>query len=249
MGVSLVGGLSLHPATSYPPPNPRQLPHPSHSLPPLHHHLPLALALSSDSYFSLSSSPNSSGLSSPTSHLPNPSSLVHTRSAFLFPHTSSSSSSLHRPQDVRMEPQSVVVSDQSVLDSLVTVRSARNGRMGRNNNRHSFSEGDDSNPNFLSLPSNHTHSHTHSGPTRTRRNSSGSETRVRRLSHGNQSLSPSSDSLSLRRQRRRSHDARDGQMDLLESLVGNFRVRRQSRNGASQSQFLRPSGESYLASV
>ncbi len=114
MGASLVGRLSLHPATSYPPPTPRQLPHPSHSLPPLHHHLPLALALSSDSYFSLSS-PNSSGLSSPTSHLPNPSSLVHTRSAFLFPHTSSSSSSpsssLHRPQDVRMEPHCVVVSD------------------------------------------------------------------------------------------------------------------------------------------
>lgn len=250
-GVPVAGGLSLHPASSYPPPNSRQHPHPTHSLTHHHHHHPVTLALSNDSYFSLSSSPTSSGLASPTSVHPNPtSSLFLSRSAFLFPNSSlssssSPSSSLQNPQqDVTMETQSVVVSEQNVMDSLVTVRSARNPRVRPNTDRHSFSEGDVSNPNTLSLPAsglshthNHTHGHTHSqsysGPTRTRRNSSGSEQRIRRLSHG-PSLTPTSESMSLRRQRRRSHDARDGQMDLLESLAGNFRVRRQSRNGVNQ---------------
>ena len=185
---SLNLGVSIHPPTS-----------PSYSYPPpnviCHHRFPLALSLSTDSYFTVSP---------PGSH----------QQAFQFP-------TMATPHEVDgSERQSVIVSNQNVLESLVTVRRSSNGN---GSNRHSFSEGEQPNPNFLSLPL--------PGAPRRRRNSSGSDQRMRRVSHSSGDL--------IRRARRRSHDAGDERMDILERL----RMEANRWNSRTQSRVLGPTSE------
>ena len=219
-----LSGLTFHHPTS-----------PSHSYPPptlVCHRHPLTLSLSNESYFTASPS---SSLNSSHSHLPSPSSnlpphlqslthpqthLLHPNSSshFLFPPTSSSSHQHHQQETISEHPQRVVASGQNVMESLVTVRGGSYSTTSGNRSRHSYSEGEHFhvNPSLLLPPPPHNRTH------RRRRNSSGSssEPRVRRHSHGtnSSSYSLSPDPLSVRRQRRRSHDARDEQAELLESL-------------------------------
>ena len=249
-----LGGLTFHhpssPSHSYPPP----------SL--VCHRHPLTLSLSNESYFTSSSSPSSSLNSLNQSHAPSPSSsqqpthsqshsfshpqthLLHPNlsSQFLFPTTTSSSSHhRHQQETISEQPQRMVSSGQDVMESLVTtIRTGSHSTANRHgtsssSNRHSYSEGERLyvNPSLLLPPNRSSHNHH-----RRRRNSSGStsEPRVRRHSHGtsNPSYSLSPDPLSVRRQRRRSHDARDEQADLLESL----RAVASRRNSRTQSPFV-----------
>lgn len=163
---------------------------PSYSYPPptfVSQRHPLALSLSSDSYFSPASAFHS-----------------HLRSQSLISPISSAS---HLENS--LEAQSVVSSNQSVMESLVTFRSPSHG-IGTN--RHSYSDGDVLNASSLLSPY-------HFSYQRRRRNSSGSE-RLRRHSHGTHGNHSNSlgDASSLHRTRRRSHDARDEPVELLENL-------------------------------
>ena len=194
---------------------------PSHSYPQslVCHRYPLTLSLSTDSYFT--ASPGSSGEHTPTA--------THSGSQFL----SQNSSFPHRSFQ---HSQRVVVPDQSVMDSLVTVRTSRHSLAGANvsinaarhshgvgHGRHSFSEGDRPNPHLLIPPQ------THSQSQRRRRNSSGCEHSV--------SQSPtnrSGSSSDLRRHRRRSHDARAEQGELLASLNAAASRRRRSHSSPFQ---------------
>jgi len=163
---------------------PQSYPHPSLVC----HRYPLTLSLSDDSYFNSSLPTQPQVNSHPYSH-----SHIHSQ-----PHTNGNR------EDSQIGNR-VVVSNQSVMESLVTVRTSSNTR---GSNRHSYSEGE--NPG-LRLPA--------SSP-RQRRNSSGSEQRRRHSHHtyGNSSSVLSADATSIRRHRRRSHDARDERADILESL-------------------------------
>ena len=172
---------------------PQSYPHPSLVC----HRYPLTLSLSDDSYF------NSSHPTQPQVH-------PHPTQPPMYPHPYSHAYMYSQPHTngIREDSQNsdrVVVSNQSVLESLVTVRTSSSSR---GSNRHSYSEGETPS---LRLPS--------SSP-RQRRNSSGSEQRRRHSHHtyGNSSSVLSADATSLRRHRRRSHDARDERADILESL-------------------------------
>ena len=246
-----MGGLTFHHPSS-----------PSHSYPPpsslVCHRHPLTLSLSNESYFTSNSSPSSSlnslnsraspsssfqpthshSFSHPQTHLLHPNLSSH----FHFPTTTSSSSlQYHQRETISEQPQRGVSSGQDMMESLVTVRTSSQSTANRhgstsNSNRHSYSEGERLyvNPGLLLPPPRSSHSHH-----RRRRNSSGSTSeppRVRRHSHGtsNPSYSLSPDPLSVRRQRRRSHDARDEQAELLESL----RAAASRRNSRTQSPFV-----------
>ena len=123
------------------------------------------------------------------------------------------------------------------MDSLVTVRTSRHSlagasvtisstRSGQGHGRHSFSEGDRPNPHLLIPPQ------TRSQTQRRRRNSSGCEQSVH---HSSTSIAtrPGS-SLDLRRHRRRSHDARAEQSELLAGLNAAASRRRRSHSSPFQ---------------
>lgn len=184
---------------------------PSHSYPPppslVCHHYPLALSLSTDSYFS--SSPNSSNN-------------VHQHRSNSSPNTNSRSMlSFHQgASNVEQSLPTNRLASTNVMDSLVTVRTSRSSvpqgasvTFSTSSNRHSFS-GAERVSHHLTVPAS-----THSQTQRRRRNSSGSEQRSRRHStHIMSSPSNPVSSVQGMRRRRRSHDARDEQNDLLESL-------------------------------
>ena len=192
------------------------------------HRYPLTLSLSTDSYFS--SSPGSSGEHTPTHH--------HA----LF-HASPNSSSQSLSQNSSLPHRSVqhshrlVVHDQNVTESLVTVRTSRHSLAGASvtinaarsthgHGRHSFSEGDRPNPHLL-IPSQ-----THSQTQRRRRNSSGCENSVSQSPSS--AINRSGSSLDVRRHRRRSHDARAEQSELLVSLDAVASRRRRSHSSPFQ---------------
>ena len=219
------------------------------------HRYPIALSLSTDSYFT-SSSPSSSSSSSSSSSLPPQPMHIASHSSGGNPPFSSYGSPSHlshsslSPNSVREQVhrhiaataapsstssrgryESVIVSNQSVMDSLVTVRTSPSHH-SVGSNRHSFTEGEALSPHLV-VPSPSASS---SSSQRRRRNSSGSEQRIRRHSQpqGVYAATTSLDSsvLSVRRPRRRSHDARDEQMEILERLglvAGNPNGRRTSR--------------------
>ena len=206
------GGISMVPLTST-----------SHSFPPpslICHRYPLTLSLSNDSYFCSPHSHPTSTQSQAHTHTTLTQSQTHPHSSITQPHVHShptstqppmhshsySLSYVHSPHSIGYREDSrnssrIVISSQSVLDSLVTVRTVSSNM--QNSNRHSYSEGQ-----RLNISP------------RQRRNSSGSEQRRRHSHHtyGNGSSVLSADTTSFRRHRRRSHDERDQQADILESL-------------------------------
>ena len=195
------------------------------------HRYPLSLSLSTDSYFS--TSPGSSGEHTPTHHHITSHSIPQTNNHFLSqnsttPHTSSQHS------------QRVVVNDQNVMDSLVTVRTSRHSlagasvtisptRSAHGHGRHSFSEGDRPNPHLLIPPQ------THSQTQRRRRNSSGCENNVHQSPTS--VINRSGSSLDLGRHRRRSHDVRAEQSELLVGLNAAASRRRRSHSSPFQVPF------------
>lgn len=202
----------------------------SSSFPPplLCHRYPLTLSLSTDSYFS--TSPGSSGEHTPTHHHGFSHASTQSNGQFL----SHNNTPSHRNFQHSLR---VAVSNQNVMDSLVTVRTSRHSvagasvtinttRSGQQHGRHSFSEGDRPNPHLL-IPSQ-----TRSQTQRRRRNSSGCEHSV----HQSPSsvISRSGSSSDLRRHRRRSHDVRAEQSELLASL--NVAASRRRRSHSSPFQ-------------
>ena len=209
------GGVNMIPLTST-----------SHSFPPpslICHRYPLTLSLSNDSYFYSPLSPHTHPFSTQSQVHTHPiltQSQAHSHSTVTQPHIhthptlaqppmhshSYPLSYMHSPHSIGYREDGrnssrIVISSQSVLDSLVTVRTVSSNM--QNSNRHSYSEGQ-----RLNISP------------RQRRNSSGSEQRRRHSHHtyGNGSSVLSADTTSFRRHRRRSHDERDQQADILESL-------------------------------
>ena len=177
----------------------------SSQLDTVNHRYPLALSLSTDSYFSTPSGCASTQADAVSLSLP-PSNVQSSSQGMRMP--------VGRAQHYRQPRVSVT---DNYVDSLVTVRMSRHSLAGASvaistarpshaHGRHSFSEGDRPNPHLLVPP------HTHSQAQRRRRNSSGCEHSVHQspTSLANRSGSSSD----LRRRRRRSHDSRAEQTDL-----------------------------------
>lgn len=192
------------------------------------HRYPLTLSLSTDSYFS--SSPGSSGEHTPTHHH----GFFHPSPQSSSQGLSQNSSLLHRSYQ---HSQRLMVHDQNVMESLVTVRTSRHSLAGASvtisaarsthgHGRHSFSEGDRPNPHLLIPPQ------THSQTQRRRRNSSGCEHSVSQSPTS--AVNGSGSSSDLRRHRRRSHDARAEQSELLVSLNAAASRRRRSHSSPFQ---------------
>ena len=188
----------------------------------IYHRYPLTLSLSTDSYFS-NSSGNSVEDRPARRHAISHSSPVSS-SPFLSPNVSL----LHR------NFQHSVVNNQNDVDSLVTVWTSNHSlagasvticstRSGQGHGRHSFSEGDRPNPRLL-IPSQ-----THSQTQRRRRNSSGCEQSV----HQSTAFTTNRSGSSLRH-RRRSHDARAEQGELLACLNAVASRRRRSHSSPFQ---------------
>ena len=192
---------------------------------------PLALSLSSDSYFSSSSPAGSSGCA-PT--LSSNFSLTVPQSSFQSP----SRNFRRMPIGAAQHSQGrTTITDNDHVDSLVTVRMSRHSlagasvtistaRSGRVHGRHSFSEGDRPNPHLLIPPQ------TRSQAQRRRRNSSGCEHSVH---HSPTSVGNRSGSSSDLRRRRRSHDSRADQSDMpTYSLIDVTSRRRRSHSSPFQ---------------
>ena len=204
------------------------IPSATSSFPPgfVYHRYPLALSLSTDSYFS--SSPENATEDRPAHHT-----VSHSTPVSTSPYLSPNISSPHRNY------QDSVVNNQNDEDSLVTVWTSRTshhsltgasvrfcstrpGHM-QGHGRHSFSEGDRPNPHLLIPPQ------THSQTQRRRRNSSGCEQNVHQST-----ISMTSRSGSSSRHRRRSHDARAEQDELLACLNAVASRRRRSHSSPFQ---------------
>lgn len=188
----------------------------------VYHRYPLTLSLSTDSYFS--TSPENTTEDRPVHHAVSHSTPVAT-SLYLSPNISP-----HRTF------QDSIVNSQTDDDSLVTVRMSHNSQIGasvricssrpghsQGHGRHSFSEGDRPNPHLLIPPQ------THSQTQRRRRNSSGCEQNVHQPG-----TSMTGRSSCLSRHRRRSHDARAEQGELLACLNAAASRRRRSHSSPFQ---------------
>lgn len=196
------------------------IPSATSSFPPavVYHRYPLSLSLSTDSYFS--TSPENTTEDRPAHHASPP---VAT-SVYLSPNVS----------PLRTLQDSIV--NNQTDDSLVTVRTSHHSQIGasvricssrsghpQGHGRHSFSEGDRPNPHLLIPPQ------THSQTQRRRRNSSGCEQNVHQSA-----TSMTSRSSCLSRHRRRSHDARAEQGELLACLNAAASRRRRSHSSPFQ---------------
>ena len=189
----------------------------------VYHRYPLTLSLSTDSYFS--NSPGNSVEERPAHNHAISHSTPVSNSLFLSPNVSLS----HR------HFQHSIVNNQNDVDSLVTVWTTDQSlvganvtvcgtRSGQGHGRHSFSEGDRPNPHLLIPP------RTHSQTQRRRRNSSGCE----QQSVHQSTTSMTSRSGSSLRHRRRSHDARAEQGELLVCLNAVASRRRRSHSSPFQ---------------
>lgn len=200
------------------------IPSATSSFPPafVYHRYPLTLSLSTDSYFS--TSPENTTEDRPVHHAVSHSTPV-TTSLYLSPNISP-----------RRTFQDSIVNNQTDNDSLVTVRTSLHSQTGasvqicssrpghaQGHGRHSFSEGDRPNPRLLIPPQ------THSQTQRRRRNSSGCEQNVHQSPTSMTSRSSSSS-----RHRRRSHDARAEQGELLACLNAAASRRRRSHSSPFQ---------------